>query len=84
VLALRESLLRFRVPRGGTYHVAIRWSPYWHASTGCLMHAPGGLLRLRTRTAATVRIRFDVDASSLFDAFSHTTPRCPKATGPSK
>src|SRR6478672_5685177 len=84
VLALRETLLRLRVPRGGTYHVAIRWSPYWHASTGCLMRAPGGLLRLRTRTAATVRIGFDIDATSLFDAFSHTTPRCPKATGPSK
>ena len=84
VLALGESLLRLRVPHGGTYHVAIRWSPYWHASTGCLMRAPGGLLRLRTRTAATVRIGIDIDASSLFDAFSHTTPRCPEATGPSK
>ena len=37
-----------RVSRGGTYRVAVRWSPYWHASTGCLMRAPGGLLRLRT------------------------------------
>jgi hypothetical protein len=84
VLALRESRLRLRVSRGGTYHVAIRWSPYWHASTGCLMRAPGGLLRLRTRAAATVRIGFDIDASSLFDAFSHTTPGCPRAPGPSK
>ena len=84
VLALRESRLRLRVPRGGTYHVAIRWSPYLHASTGCLMRAPGGLLRLRTRTAATVRIGFDIDATSLFDAFAHTTPGCPKAPGPSK
>jgi hypothetical protein len=84
VLALRESRLRLRVSRGGTYHVAIRWSPYWHASTGCLMRGPGGLLRLRTRAPATVRIGFDIDASSLFDAFSHTTPGCPRAPGPSK
>jgi hypothetical protein len=76
VLALRESRLRIRVSRGGTYHVAVRWSPYWHASTGCLLRAPGGLLRLRTRTAATVRIGFDVDATSLFDAFVDTPPRC--------
>jgi hypothetical protein len=48
------------------------------------MRAPGGLLRLRTRTAATVQIRFDIDATSLFDAFSHTTPRCPEATSPSE
>lgn len=76
VLALRESRLRIRVSRGGTYRLAIRWSPYWHPSTGCIMRAPGGLLRLRTRAAATVRIAFDVDATSLFDAFVDTTPRC--------
>jgi len=81
VLALRESRLRVRVSRGGTYRVAVRWSPYWHASTGCLMRAPGGLLRLHTRTAATVRIAFDVDASSLAAAFADETPRCQVGNG---
>jgi hypothetical protein len=76
VLAFRESRLRIRVSRGGTYHVAVRWSPYWHASTGCLARAHGGLLRLRTSSAATVRIGFDIDASSLLNAFADTTPRC--------
>ena len=76
VLALRESRLRVRVSRGGTYRIAVRWSPYWRASTGCLSRAGGGMLRLRTRTAATVRIGFDVDASSLFDAFADAAPRC--------
>jgi hypothetical protein len=81
VLALRESRLRIRVMRGGTYRVAVRWSPYWHASTGCLTRAPGGLLWLRTQAAATVRIGFDVDARSLFDAFSDSTPRCRVGSG---
>jgi hypothetical protein len=76
VLAFRESRLRIRVSRGGTYSVAVRWSPYWHASTGCLARAPGGLLSLRTGAAATVRIGFDIDASSLFYAFADTTPNC--------
>jgi hypothetical protein len=76
VLAFREARIRIRVSRGGTYHLAVRWSPYWHASTGCLTPAPGGLLSLRTGAAATVRIGFDIDASSLFDAFADTTPRC--------
>jgi hypothetical protein len=76
VLALRDSRLQIRVPRGGTYHIAVRWSPYWHASTGCLTRAKGGMLRLRTQTAATVRIAFDVDASSLLDALVNTAPRC--------
>jgi hypothetical protein len=80
VLALRESRLLLRVSRGGTYRVAVRWSPYWHASTGCLMRGDG-MLRLRTRTAATVQIAFDVDASSLFDAFAGKAPRCRPAAG---
>jgi hypothetical protein len=81
VLALRESRLLVHVSRGGTYRVAVRWSPYWHASTGCLAHLPDGMLRLETRTAATVRIAFDVDAGSLFHAFAGTAPRCPAGTG---
>jgi hypothetical protein len=84
VLALRESRLRIRVSRGGTYRVAVRWSPYWHASTGCLMRAPGGLVRLRTQAAATVRIAFDVDARTLFDAFADAAPTCPRASSPPK
>src|SRR5262249_17388900 len=80
VLAFRESRLRVRVSRGGTYRVAVRWSPYWHASTGCLMRAPGGMLSLRTQTAATVRIAFDVDARTLFDAFADPAPTCPRTS----
>ncbi|HEY3551782.1 MAG TPA: hypothetical protein VGK69_12095 [Gaiellaceae bacterium] len=76
VLALRESRIRVHVSRRGTYRIAVRWSPYWHASTGCLSRGGGGMLRLRTRAAATVRIGFDVDASSLFDAFDDAAPRC--------
>ena len=76
VLALRESHLLVRVSRGGTYGVAVRWSPYWRASSGCLTRAPEGMLRLRTLGPATVRIRFDVDARSLLAAFAGTRQAC--------
>lgn len=76
VLAFRDSRLLIRVPRGGTYRVAVRWSPYWHASTGCLARTRGGMLRLRTQSAGTVRLVFDVDARSLFDAFAGAAPHC--------
>jgi hypothetical protein len=76
VLALRESRLAVHVSRGGTYRIAVRWSPYWHASTGCLARSSDGMLRLQTRTSAIVRIAFDVDARSLFDAFAGTEPAC--------
>jgi hypothetical protein len=76
VLALRESRLVVHVTQGGAYRVAVRWSPYWHASTGCLTRAGGGMLGLRTAGAGTVRIGFDVDLRSLVDAFADTAPRC--------
>jgi hypothetical protein len=76
VLRLRQSRLAVHVSRGGTYRIAVRWSPYWHASTGCLAEGPGQMLQLRTSRAATVRIGFDIDAASLFDAFAGTSPTC--------
>jgi hypothetical protein len=76
LLALRDSWLAVRLSRGGTYRIAVRWSHYWHASTGCLARSHDGMLQLQTATAATVRIAFDVDMSGLLDAFVGTTPRC--------
>jgi hypothetical protein len=76
MIALHESRFAVRVSRAGTYRIAVRWSPYWHASTGCLTRHRGGMLQLRTSAAATVRIGFDIDAGSLFDAFAGTTSSC--------
>jgi hypothetical protein len=81
VVALRESRLVIRVSKPGTYRVAVRWSPYWRPSTGCLDPTAHGMLQLRTRTAATIRIGFDVNAQSLFHAFADATPRCGSKTG---
>lgn len=79
LLALDESRLLVHVSGGGTYRLAVRWSPYWHTSTGCLAPTRGGMLRLRTRRAATVRIAFDVDATSLLDTLTGTSPTCASA-----
>ena len=76
MLAFHESRLVVRVRRGGTYRVAVRWSPYWQTSTGCLARTRQGMLRLRTHAAAEVRITFDVDASRLLDALAGATPTC--------
>jgi hypothetical protein len=76
VLSLHESRFSVRVSRAGTYRIAVRWSPYWHASTGCLARSSGGMMQLRTPAAATVRIGFHVDMSGLFDAFVGNAPSC--------
>jgi hypothetical protein len=59
---LTESRMGVVVRRGGDYRIAVRWSPYWHASHGCLRQGDDGMLRLTTRQARTVRIVFGVDA----------------------
>jgi hypothetical protein len=76
VLAFRESHLVLRVSRGGTFDVAVRWSPYWHASVGCLAPSSDGMVELLARGSGIVRIAFDVNPSSLLAAFAGESPRC--------
>jgi hypothetical protein len=76
LLALHESRLVLRVNRSGTYRIAVRWSPYWQTSVGCLIRTREGMLRLHTRVPGEVRIAFDVDPRSLLNAFAGTTPTC--------
>ena len=77
LLTFGNSRLLVRLTRGGTYRLAVRWSPYWQASTGCLAPSRDGMLRLRTRGAATVRIAFDVDAHTLLSTLAGAAPtRC--------
>jgi hypothetical protein len=76
VLAFRESRLVLRVSRSGTYGVAVRWSPYWHASAGCLVRSRDGMVELQAHKPGVVRISFDVDVSSLIAAFAGRSPHC--------
>jgi hypothetical protein len=76
LLRMEESRLLLRLSRAGSYRIAVRWSPYWHASTGCLARTPDGMTRLRTTAGATVRIAFGVDAHSLLRALVHDTSTC--------
>jgi hypothetical protein len=76
LLTLGESRLLVRLSRRGTYRIAVRWSPYWRASTGCLTRTPAGLLRLNTRRAGIVRIVFDVDGEGLLRSLTEAAPNC--------
>jgi hypothetical protein len=79
VLSFHESRLVIRVSRAGRYRVAVRWSPYWQSSTGCLLPSHDGMVELQTRRAARVRIAFDVSASNLLAAFAGRSPHCRRA-----
>ena len=76
VLSLTRSRLVVRLSRRGTYRVALRHSPYWQASAGCLTRSLDGMLRLTVAHPGTVRLRFDVDAGRALAALAGREPRC--------
>ena len=62
VAGLAHTRVSVVVTRPGRYRLAIRWSPYWRSSSGCLARGHDGMLRLTVRRARWVWLRFDVDA----------------------
>jgi hypothetical protein len=76
LLALTESRIRVAVRRAGTLRIAVRYSPYWHASDGCLSEGKDGMLRLANRAPRIVTIVFDVSASRAFGALTGARRTC--------
>ncbi|MBA3366789.1 MAG: hypothetical protein H0U03_13575 [Actinobacteria bacterium] len=62
VISLRRTRLELDVPVGGRYRLAVRHSPYWGTSSGCLTAGKDGMLRLDAPRAGRVELVFDVDA----------------------
>ena len=76
VLSLSSSQVAVRVGRPGVYRLAIRWSPYWSASTGCVAKGADGMIRLPVRRAGPVSLRFQVGAEQALQTVAGTTPTC--------
>jgi hypothetical protein len=76
LLALTESRMRLAVRNPGTLRIAVRYSPYWHASDGCLSEGRDGMLRLTSRAPRVVTIVFDVSASRALDALEGERRTC--------
>jgi hypothetical protein len=76
VLSFDRSKLVIRLVRPGTYRIAVRHSPYWQASSGCLTRGTDGMVRLTVAVAATVTLAFDVDASRALAALAGREPSC--------
>jgi hypothetical protein len=62
--------------RRGTYRIAVRYSPYWRASHGCLSKGKDGYLRLATHHAQTVGLTFEVDAGRALNQLAGGSPEC--------
>jgi hypothetical protein len=73
---MTQARIGVRVRTGGSYRIAVRYSPYWHASKGCLSKGADGMLRLRTLRARMVWIGFSVSASRALDSLEGDQPHC--------
>ncbi len=76
VRALSEARVGLRVDSAGSYRLAIRWSPYWKASSGCLTKRPDGMIGLKAKRAGAVSLTFDVNASRALAAVTGASPDC--------
>ena len=75
VVSLTETQVTVRAAEAGTYRLAIRYSPYWMASTGCLDPGQDSMIRLRIPTAGTVKLSIHVNARRALDAFAGQRPQ---------
>jgi hypothetical protein len=62
----------------GDYRVKLRWSPYWHASSGCVSKTEDGMTRLSVRHAGLVELRFRVSVGRGLQTLAGVSPdqRC--------
>jgi len=75
VVALTETRVTVRATEAGTYRLAIRYSPYWMASSGCLDPGQDSMIRLRLSEPGTVRLSFHFNARRALAAFAGRRPQ---------
>jgi hypothetical protein len=81
VVKLSDAKMTVHLARRGTYRIAVRWSPYWRASHGCLSKGKDGMLRLTTVRSRLVKLSFIVTADSAFDTLTGAPRTCTTRAG---
>jgi hypothetical protein len=77
VTALDRERMTLRVTAAGSYRIAVRYSPYWQPSSGCLYEGGDGMLQLQVRGPGLVRIRFGVSVPVMLQVLAaRAAPAC--------
>jgi len=77
IVRLTQSQVLVHVARAGSYRIAIRYSPYWKPSVGCVTGGADGMIRLAAPRAGTVLLGFVVDAARALTTLAGQQPGCP-------
>ena len=74
VVAITQTRLVLDVPRAGTVRLAVRYSPYWRSSSGCVARGADGMTLLRVPSPGRVRLAFEVDAGGALAVLAGERP----------
>ena len=77
IVRLTQAHVFVRVAQAGSYRIAIRYSPYWKPSAGCVTKGGDGMIRLMAPRAGLVALGFDVDAERALTTLTGQKPDCP-------
>jgi hypothetical protein len=77
VLSLTQTGMSLELASPGRYRLAIRYSPYWRTSAGCLVKGDDGMLRLLAARAGRFDLAFDISAGrALRELARRPSPAC--------
>ena len=60
VLTFTETRIDLQLALPGRYRLAVRFSPYWQPSSGCVLRREDGMVELVVPRGGLLRLRFDV------------------------
>jgi hypothetical protein len=75
VVTMREDSMTLRVDRPGTYRIAIRYTPYWHTSAGCVSQGKDRMIRLTMPRPGLARMTFEVDPGGVLTEMAGGKPK---------
>ena len=70
VVSLTQSRVVLDLGSGGTYSLAVRHSPYWRPSFGCIARSNDGMLRLSVPHPGRVVLKFELDPTQALRALA--------------
>ena len=76
VLRLTATRVIVDLPRPGSYRLAVRFSPYWHADAACLTRGADGMTTIKPRQPGTLQLSFRLNAGSALAAVGGRTRIC--------
>ena len=75
VVAMKEDGMTVRVGKPGRYRIAVRYTAYWHASSGCVFDGKDEMIRLDAVRPGTVKLTFRLSAGRVLSEMAGSQPK---------